>query len=528
MAVLNGGSESVGVSFSGRQQGNVAVVNSVLDGQTANGQSFGIWVSVPQNEVLIDNTYIHNWDYPIGNFEGVSYSWSSFETNGAIAGVGTDLDGQSNFIPHFAHTPGDDMVVGDPSGKRYLAGDGNDFIAGMEGYDHLFGNQGSDTFAYVIPQTVFDKDVVMDFQRVEGDKFGFAREVFGAADNNGTPRLQFGVEATGNQATFLQYTQAYTLYYNSDGAGPTAKIPIAYIPYVILTAGDLAWLDAPLPSQTFKQFSPTWSVAAIGQFNNDANADLIWQHSSGALSEWLMFDGLRAAPFRLPDVPGSRLFAAADLNGDGATDLLWRGANDIVTTWFMKEGQRIGTAQLGHSSFKDWDLVATGDFNGDGTTDLISQSAITGKLCEWLMDNGKPLASVTFPAQPGLKFAAAGDFNGDGTTDLIWQNPNGTFSEWLMATNGHRSATLALPAMKGWKLLTSGDFNDDGTDDLLWQHTASNALVTWDMANGARNGGSFGNSAGQQFLGAGDVNGDGTADLLWRNLATTDIKVWLV
>ena len=65
---------------------------------------------------------------------------------------------------------------------------------------------------------------------------GFAREIYGAAaDAKAKPRLQYGTERHRQQATFLQYDLAYTLYFDPDGAGGAAKIPIAYIPYMILT-----------------------------------------------------------------------------------------------------------------------------------------------------------------------------------------------------------------------------------------------------------------------------------------------------
>ena len=33
---------------------------------------------------------------------------------------------------------------------------------------------------------------------------------------------------------------------------------------------------------------PSWSVAGVGDFNADGNADILWRDSSGSLVEWLM------------------------------------------------------------------------------------------------------------------------------------------------------------------------------------------------------------------------------------------------
>ena len=152
VAMLAGGSESVGISFSGRLTTGATVVNSVLDGRVASGQSFGIWSSdaVP---ISIVNSYIHHWDYAVGGPSDVLYSRSTFANNGtdfgAIPGGGTDVDGRNSIIPPFTYPLDEDVIIGDATGQRYKTGPGNDFLAGMEGHDHLFGRSGSDIFAYI-------------------------------------------------------------------------------------------------------------------------------------------------------------------------------------------------------------------------------------------------------------------------------------------------------------------------------------------------------------------------------------------
>ncbi len=502
---LYGGSESVGVSFSGRMQDGATVVNSVIDGRVGSGQSFGIWCSDPVPFTVINST-ISDWDYALGGPTEVRYSQTTFARNGSnfgsVPGGGHESGTGSTIIPPYTYPATDDVIIGDAAGRRYKAGQGNDFIVGMEGHDHLFGNEGADTFAYITPASVFDKDVIMDLVTSAGDHMGFAREIYGAAaDANGKPRLQYGTEAVGNKATFLEDTKSYTFYYDPDGAGGAAKIPIAYVPYMILTADDLTFLDTDASSHAIKRFALSWTAQAVGDFNNDGNADLLWRSSAGKLSEWVMLDGVQAAAFALPAMSAAHVVGEGDFNGDTVTDLLWQDAAGVVTAWFMSHGRVVAGARF--ENFKGWQLAAAGDFNGDGTDDMLWQSP-AGKLSEWLMFNGALDRSIgTLPVMQGSKVISAGDFNGDGTTDLIWQNAAGANSVWLM-DNGQRASTLALASMKGWTNIAAGDFNGDGTDDLLWRHDASGALVQWDMKDGKQSDVSyFGQSVGHEFLGVG-------------------------
>ncbi len=172
----------------------------------------------------------------------------------------------------------EDVIIGDATGQRYKTGPGNDFLAGMEGHDHLFGGEGSDIFAYITQPSIFDKDVIVDFHQLLDDKIGFAREIYGAAVGaNGAPRLQIGVEAVGQQATFVEDPRSYTLYFDPDGAGSIPKIPIAYLPYWILKPADLIWLDQPIAGQSVGRINSTWAPQASGDFSGDGNTDLIWQ-----------------------------------------------------------------------------------------------------------------------------------------------------------------------------------------------------------------------------------------------------------
>jgi hypothetical protein len=530
---LAGGNEGVGVAFSGKGVTSGVVSDSTFDGRKVSGQSFGIWNSFDYTVTVTDSTF-NDWDYAFGGGGPFVYSDSRFERNTNDFGYAPDTNdaGGNTIIPLFRYGPGDDFIIGDTTGGRYYGSNDDDFIAGLQGHDHLIGGAGSDVFAFITVPSGVDKNVILDFQVVHGDKLGFQQSIFGAAtDTNGAPRLQIGTEAVGNLATFLADPLAppytYNLYYyDPDGAGGARKIPLAYIPYYVPTQADLVWLDQPLADDLITPFGSIWSLAASGDFNRDGNTDLLWRTSSGMLGQWFMRDGERAATKALPAMPGWELLGAGDFNNDGTTDLLWQDVNGRLGEWFMVGGVREMTRQL--PTLKGWELVATVDFNGDGTSDLLWQSA-SGVLGSWLIRDGQRAGTVAMPSLQGWELEITGDFNGDGTTDLLWQNSAGTVGEWVM-DNFKRAATVAgLPVMKGWDVVTAADFNGDGTDDVLWQDSAGGALVAWMMQDGKPvKTAYYGEAIGSQLLAAGDIDGDGKADLMWRDLATSNVQYWSV
>jgi len=80
-----------------------------------------------------------------------------------------------------------------------------------------------------------------------------------------------------------------------------------------------------------------WDLVAIGDFDGDRHADLLWYNpEAGATSIWLMDNNAPKSMAILPD-PG-RFWTpvdAADYDNDGKTDLLWRGANGAYSEWIM-------------------------------------------------------------------------------------------------------------------------------------------------------------------------------------------------
>ena len=173
----------------------------------------------------------------------------------------------------------------------------------------------------------------------------------------------------------------------------------------------------------------------------------------------------------------------ADFDGDAKADILWQHTDGTLAIWFMNGTSVLPTSGGFAVVPSDWQIKGIGDFNGDGRADILWQHT-DGTLAIWFM-NGTSVTPGGFAVVPSAwQIKGVGDFNGDGKVDILWQHTDGTLAIWFM--NG----TTILPTSGGfavvasaWQIKGVGDFNGDGKTDILWQHT-DGTLAIWFM-NGA-------------------------------------------
>lgn len=191
-----------------------------------------------------------------------------------------------------------------------------------------------------------------------------------------------------------------------------------------------------------------WDIAGTGDFNRDGRADILYSRDIVSpddgktythLVVWQM-DGLTP----LSSTPLSQVEAdwtisgVADFNGDGYADLLWRHTSGAVSIW-MLDGTGTPRGDTVAVVDTEWSIADTGDFNGDGKADILWR-ADTGEAAVWLMDGTTLLDGSTLSYNPGTAWniVQVGDFNGDGKSDILWRSdPAPVTSEsditvWLM------------------------------------------------------------------------------------------------
>ncbi|MEO9113702.1 MAG: MBG domain-containing protein, partial [Lacunisphaera sp.] len=162
--------------------------------------------------------------------------------------------------------------------------------------------------------------------------------------------------------------------------------------------------------------------------------------------------------------------ALGDFDGDGKADLVWSNAgNGERSMWLMNGGGMKAGATLGFVPM-EWVVSATADFDGDGKADIFWTNTLTGDRAIWLMD-GSVMRSNTFMGTVPVAWviSGTGDFDGDGKQDLVWTNTTtGDRSMWLMNGNAVKGGGYLGTVPVAWQISGVGDFDGDGKADLLW------------------------------------------------------------
>jgi subtilisin-like proprotein convertase family protein len=239
------------------------------------------------------------------------------------------------------------------------------------------------------------------------------------------------------------------------------------------------------------------STVEKGDFNRDAQADLLWRHDfSGENVLWYMegntlFTGEFTNPPVLTDVRW-KMVGTHDFNGDRRTDILWRHTTSGENVmWFMDKNTLISGTFTNPPALADvnWQMAGTGDLNGDARPDILWRHDVSGENVAWFM-NGPALVSGTFLNPPSFpdtswKMVGTGYFNPGAQLDILWWNQtSGQLVVWFMngvnLVSGELTSPAGLPDTQ-WRPVATGDYNADGREDIVWRHQGSGQNVLWYM-----------------------------------------------
>jgi FG-GAP-like repeat len=199
----------------------------------------------------------------------------------------------------------------------------------------------------------------------------------------------------------------------------------------------------------------SWGVVGVGDFNGDGDSDILWRQSTtGSVTDWQM-NGSTVTSGAAVTYHGSAVKAdsswsvagVGDFNGEGDADVLWRqSSTGNLQEWLMNGSTIESTSPLTYQGNavtpnSSWSVAGVGDFNGDGKADLVWRQGSTGTLAMWLM-NGSTIestATITYQGnavKPDSSWSIVdiGDFTGNNAeSDILWrQSTTGVLAEWQM------------------------------------------------------------------------------------------------
>lgn len=215
-----------------------------------------------------------------------------------------------------------------------------------------------------------------------------------------------------------------------------------------ITAGNYGYMDRPADG---------FEIIAMADFNGDGKTDILWRNAAGDLYVQ-PFTGITNVKVNntavaLPSMPGYTLGALGDFNGDGKADLLWISATNEHIIWEMN-GTSIGKNTQILPGGGTWKVVFARDMNADGKTDLVWRNSLDGATGTWTM-NGSQASGYNTLIYPnsGWTLQYMIDLNGDGRYDGIFVNDtNGATASWLIDNGAAFSYAYMSDPNSGWAI----------------------------------------------------------------------------
>jgi hypothetical protein len=295
-----------------------------------------------------------------------------------------------------------------------------------------------------------------------------------ALDENGNPVAEDDSEpATGTSVNGAPLTPDFDLVvYVKGDKKPTViydaqlyvewnDVPLVRVPYdfnangvsdvLIRNVEKISFIEAIDGVETFiRNYGTDWTVAGIGYFNGDDEADALMQKGSGF--GYMASDG---TPGWIGTLATGWVFqGVGDFNGDEVSDLLVRKGQAISYLQVASGGVLTPIRNYG----TDWTIVGIGYFNGDNEADILLQRGTTD--IGFMASDGTPGWIGTFAS--GSVVEGTGDLNGDGIFEVIYSN--GSSLSYLVKQGGSFPIGT-LPS--GWTVQDVGNYDSDINYEVL-------------------------------------------------------------
>jgi hypothetical protein len=333
--------------------------------------------------------------------------------------------------------------------------------------------------------------------------------------------------------------------------------------------------------KTFLGWAPSeWTIRGTGDFDADGYGDiLLYDVVAGGIAVWTTRNGSVIQNVRVGTVApdqGWEIAGVTDIDHDGYSDIVWRHSSGSVSNWMMSgpstvreytqgnlmdpNARFVGTIEFGpptpankpvavlteavcgvngklrNPGFKTYEQwwgntfdggsgTFLGDVDGDTRADLVS---VGGNYVGVIRSTGTGFGAYEQWRSESITGTFAnlfGDVTGDGRSDLITRG-NGYIKVW--PSEGTRFGTGSFWysfTMNGSRGNLVGDVDGDHKADLV--ALGDNNVIVVRSTGGSFGSGSFWRTQaafGSRATFLGDVTGDGRADLVAVN--GNNIKIW--